>query len=220
MTFSIVGRCERTGELGAAVASSSIAIGNRCPRVRSGVGAVLTQSAAAPVLAESALDLLQSGLDPTSALNLLTGGREYIDYRQVLMVSHAGQTGHYTGEYTRGEHATCEGKNAIAGMCGSSFVVVPGAMIVAFEQQSAQSLASRLIGALEAGVRQVGEGQGVHSASLLVTRDQKWPFVDLRVDWHQSAPVKVLRGLWEAYKVEADVNVARALRPGSEANTT
>ena len=220
MTFSIVGRCEQTGELGAAVACSSIAIGNRCPRVRSDVGAVVIQSAANPVLAESALDLLQSGLGPTSTLNLLTEGREFIDQRQILIVNSTGQTGHFTGGRTHDVHATCEGRNAVAGMCGSSSLTIPSAMIVVFEQQAAKSLASRLIGALEAAVRQIGEGQGVHSAALLVARDQKWPFVDLRVDWHQSAPVDVLRGLWEAYKVEADANVARALHPGSEANAT
>jgi len=220
MTFSIVGRCEQTGEVGAAVACSSIAIGNRCPRVRSGVGAVVTQSAANPILAESALDLLQSGLGPTSTLNLLTDGQEFMDQRQILIVNCAGQTGHFTGDRTQEEQATCEGRNAVAGMCGSSSITIPSAMIIAFEQQSATSLGSRLIGALEAAVSQVSEDQNVHSAALLVARDQKWPFVDLRVDWHQSAPVKVLRGLWEAYKVEADANVARALHPGLEADTT
>ena len=38
MTFSIVGRCERTGQLGVAISSSSIAVGARCPWVRAGVG--------------------------------------------------------------------------------------------------------------------------------------------------------------------------------------
>ena len=31
MTFSIVGRCPETGQLGIAISSSSIAVGARCP---------------------------------------------------------------------------------------------------------------------------------------------------------------------------------------------
>jgi uncharacterized Ntn-hydrolase superfamily protein len=43
MTFSLVGRCARTGMLGAAVTTSSIAVGSRCQHARAGVGAALTQ---------------------------------------------------------------------------------------------------------------------------------------------------------------------------------
>ena len=44
MTFSIVGRCARTGQLGVAISSSSIAVGARCPWLQAGVGAVSTQN--------------------------------------------------------------------------------------------------------------------------------------------------------------------------------
>ncbi|MGH6875044.1 MAG: DUF1028 domain-containing protein, partial [Aestuariivirgaceae bacterium] len=43
MTFSIAGRCARTGAFGIAIATSSIAVGARCPHARAGVGAVATQ---------------------------------------------------------------------------------------------------------------------------------------------------------------------------------
>ena len=39
MTFSLVGRCARTGMLGAAVTTSSIAVGSRCQHARAAVGA-------------------------------------------------------------------------------------------------------------------------------------------------------------------------------------
>lgn len=44
MTFSIIGRCQETGQVGIAISSSSIAVGARCPWVRAGVGAVSTQN--------------------------------------------------------------------------------------------------------------------------------------------------------------------------------
>ena len=60
MTFSIVGRCERTGQLGVAISSSSIAVGARCPWVRAGVGVVSTQNITLPALGPRVLDLLDA----------------------------------------------------------------------------------------------------------------------------------------------------------------
>ncbi len=51
MTFSIIGRCQETGQVGIAISSSSIAVGARCPWVRAGVGAVSTQNITLPALA-------------------------------------------------------------------------------------------------------------------------------------------------------------------------
>ena len=42
-TFSLAGRCERTGMLGVAIATSEMAVGSRCIHVAPGVGAVTTQ---------------------------------------------------------------------------------------------------------------------------------------------------------------------------------
>ena len=45
MTFSIIGLCEKTKMSGVAITTSSIAVGSRCPWVRSNVGAVTTSRA-------------------------------------------------------------------------------------------------------------------------------------------------------------------------------
>ncbi|MDT1986953.1 MAG: DUF1028 domain-containing protein, partial [Planktomarina sp.] len=39
MTFSIAGRCAKTGMFGVAITTSSISVGSRCPHARAGVGA-------------------------------------------------------------------------------------------------------------------------------------------------------------------------------------
>jgi uncharacterized Ntn-hydrolase superfamily protein len=61
MTYSLVGRCSRTGMFGAAVTTSSGAVGSRCPYARAGVGAVLTQHRTDPRLGPRGLDLLEAG---------------------------------------------------------------------------------------------------------------------------------------------------------------
>ena len=69
MTFSIVGRCADTGQLGIAISSSSICVGARCPWVRAGVGAVSTQNVTMPALGPQILDMLEHTLlEPQAAL--------------------------------------------------------------------------------------------------------------------------------------------------------
>lgn len=43
MTFSLIARDETTGMFGIGIATSSIAVGNRCPWARAKVGAVTSQ---------------------------------------------------------------------------------------------------------------------------------------------------------------------------------
>ena len=70
MTFSIIGRCQETGQVGIAISSSSIAVGARCPWVRAGVGAVSTQNITLPALGPQILDALEHGqLPPAAALD-------------------------------------------------------------------------------------------------------------------------------------------------------
>ena len=59
MTFSIAGRCARTGMLGAVVTTSSMAVGGRCAYARPRIGAVLTQHRTDPRLGPKMLDGLQ-----------------------------------------------------------------------------------------------------------------------------------------------------------------
>ena len=68
MTFSVAGRCARTGMFGVAITTSSIAVGSRCPHVRAGVGAVATQNITDPQLAALVLDAMQAGQDSATAI--------------------------------------------------------------------------------------------------------------------------------------------------------
>ena len=68
MTFSITGRCARTGMFGVGVTTSSIAVGARCPHARAGAGAVSTQNITDPTYGPRILDLLAQGHTAESAL--------------------------------------------------------------------------------------------------------------------------------------------------------
>ena len=71
MTYSIAGRCVRTGMLGTIVTTSSMAVGNRCQFARAGVGAVLTQHRTDPRLGPLGLEFLELGLSPPEAMQAL-----------------------------------------------------------------------------------------------------------------------------------------------------
>src|SRR4051812_35879067 len=64
MTFSLAGRCARTGAIGGAITTSSPAVGARCLYARAGVGVVLTQNRTDPRLGPRGLALLAEGCAP------------------------------------------------------------------------------------------------------------------------------------------------------------
>ena len=73
MTFSLAGRCERTGAVGAVIASASMAVAARCVAVRADVGAVCSQSTTDPRLREALLEAMASGLAAVDAVAAVTG---------------------------------------------------------------------------------------------------------------------------------------------------
>jgi len=213
MTFSIAGRCARTGMFGVAITTSSIAVGARCPWVRAKVGAVSTQNVTDPRLGPQGLDLLQAGMAAPEAMAKLIADAPHKEYRQVIMVDAAGRTAHWTGEKALGTRGVAAGKDCVSGGNLLKHPDVPRALIESFERNSEASLPERLIAALEAGLQSGGEAGPVHSANVIVVHEQNWPLVDLRVDWADDNPVAVLRKLWEDYRPQMQDYVTRALQP-------
>src|SRR5215510_12324273 len=106
MTFSIAGRCARSGMFGVAITTSSIAVASRCPWARAGIGAVATQNITDPRLGQRGLDLMASGLSAPAA--------HQPEYRQVTMIDRDGGTATHTGEKTLGTHAGASAADCVA----------------------------------------------------------------------------------------------------------
>ncbi|TAJ83743.1 DUF1028 domain-containing protein [Reyranella sp.] len=212
MTFSLVGRCARTGMLGAAVTTSSIAVGSRCQYARAGIGASLTQHRTDPRLGPLALDLLARGFTAEEALKAIVAATPHRDWRQLAVIDAAGRTAVYSGAQVRGERGEAEGRDcaAIANIVRSE--TIPRAMVESFERSPDLPLARRLVDALAAGEAAGGERQPVMSAALIVVDKEPFPYVDLRVDDHPK-PIAELSRLWSIYQVEADAYVTRAVDP-------
>jgi uncharacterized Ntn-hydrolase superfamily protein len=212
MTFSLVGRCARTGMLGAAVTTSSIAVGSRCPHVAAGVGAALTQHRTDPRLGPLAIELLSRGFSAEEAMQAIVAATPHRDWRQLAIIDARGRTAFYSGANVRAERGEVRGQDCVAIANIVRTVEVPKAMVRAFEADPNAPLAKRLIAALAVGDAAGGEFQPVTSAAVLVAHKESFPFVDLRVDDHKT-PIAELARLWTAYEPEADAYVVRAVEP-------
>jgi uncharacterized Ntn-hydrolase superfamily protein len=213
MTFSVIGRCAETGQLGIAISSSSIAVGARCPWARAGVGAVATQNVTLPALGSQILDFLESmKLDPQGALDRALSANEWSEYRQVTVIDGQGRTAFFSGKETLGVHHAVAGEQCVAAGNMLASVEVIGAMVPAFENARGM-LADRLLAAMHAAMAAGGEAGPVHSAALKIVGDLSWPIVDLRVDWADDDPIGQLDGLWQAYRPQMQDYVTRALNP-------
>jgi uncharacterized Ntn-hydrolase superfamily protein len=212
MTFSIAARCARTGMLGVAVTTSSIAVGSRCAFAKARVGAVLTQHRTDPRLGPLAIDLLERGFTARQAMDAVVAATPHRDWRQLAIVDRSGLTASYSGAKVKGEKDEVHGANCVSLANIVRSVEVPRAMVRAFEADASAPLATRLVAALRAGDDAGGEFVPIVSASLLVVHEQAFPYVDLRVD-RDADPIARLAGLWAEYEPLADSYVERAMRP-------
>jgi len=214
MTFSLVGMCGRTGMFGAAVTTSSIGVGSRCPYARAGIGAVLTQHRTDPRLGPRGLDLLEAGRSAQETVDALVDGNPAIGWRQLAVVDRGGGTAFFHGDRIVSIHNAAQG----ASVCAIGNIVrndgVPRAMVDAFEAAPGEHLAERLVRGLEAGEAAGGELKQVKSAAVLVVHEHSFPLVDLRVELDRN-PLAELRFLWEVYRPQIDLYVRRAVDPGS-----
>lgn len=212
MTFSLAGRCARTGMLGAVVTTSSIAVGSRCTHAAAGVGAVLTQHTTDPRLGPLGLDLLRRGYAAANVVQAMAAATPHSDCRQLAVIDAQGKTGSFTGASCKPEIAETHGRDCVALGNILRSAEVPAAMARAFEAEPNQPLAARLIAALTAGDVAGGEVRPLVSTALIVADRHPFPYVDLRVD-SDPDPIARLARLWQEYEPVADLYVARAVDP-------
>lgn len=215
MTFSLVGRCERTGMLGAVVSSSSPAVAARCAWVRAGIGAAGTQNVTDPTLGAALLDRLAAGAAAEEAMAEVTASASHVEYRQLTVVDAAGRSAAFSGAQTLGLHGTHTAPDCAAAGNLLADAGVPAAMAEAFAREPESHLGDRLLAALCAGRDAGGEEGPVRSAGVIVVDAVPWPVTDLRIDWTDEDPIEELRRLWRLWRPQAEDYVTRAVDPRS-----
>jgi len=214
VTLSIAGRCERTGQFGIAITSSSPAVAARCAWARAGVGAVCTQNITDPRLGPILLDRMAAGQSAAEAMIAVTGAEPLIAWRQLTAIDREGGAASWSGEQTLGTYATAEGPECVTAGNLLADSHVPLEMAGAFAGRPDDDLGTRLTAALAAGLEAGGESGALHFAGLLIVSDVPWPVTDLRVDWSQD-PIGELAALWRLWRPQADAYRTRALDPSA-----
>jgi len=214
MTFSLTGRCIRTGMFGIAITTSSIAVASRCPWTRAGAGAVATQNVTNPGIGPKGLDLMARGMSAQDALDRVMKEEKFPAFRQVAFLGKSGPPAHYSGAKTLGTHAAFAGKDSVAIGNLLANTDVPQAMVEAFEAHPDLQLGERLLRGLEAGLAAGGEMGPVKSCGLSLVSEHPWPICDLRVDW-ADRPIGKLREIWTEFEPQMMTYVTRAIDPSS-----
>ena len=212
MTFSLVARCAETGMFGVAISSSSPAVAARCSFARASIGAVASQNVTDPSLGPLALDAMEGGMSAKDAIEEVKRRGRFIDYRQVLVVDHKGNTAIYSGPNSLGIWSEASEKNVASGGNLLADAGVPRAIVDAFIKSSGH-IGDRLIVSLKAGLAAGGEAGPVRSAGMKIVDKVSWPVADLRCDWTEECPIESIATAWSVYKPQLDAYVSRALDP-------
>ncbi len=190
MTYSIVARDLKTGELGVAVQSHYFSVGSTVTWARSGVGAIATQSMAEVSYGPMGLDLMASGKTAIESLQSLLRTNPGSETRQVGMVDANGNIAVHTGSrcIDYAGHVSGEQFGCLANLMSND--TIWGAMERQYRHSENLELPERLVATLQAAEEAGGDARGKQSAALLVVSGKvyanQWmgKLMELRIEDH------------------------------------
>jgi uncharacterized Ntn-hydrolase superfamily protein len=201
MTWSIVAHDPTTHAFAVAVATKAFAVGASCPFVRTGIGAVSTQSFTNRYLAPATLDALARGLTPEWAIKSALTGDHGAGLRQIHAVDRHGQTYAHTGQHCVEACGSAAAPHvSVAGNMLTNQQVIT-ATLQTYLNHPTLLLPERLLTAMDAGQTAGGDRRGRQSAALKLITAEDFPDLDLRVDDHPD-PLAELRRLLEIWRSE------------------
>jgi uncharacterized Ntn-hydrolase superfamily protein len=204
MTFTLLARCPKTGQVGIGIATYSICVGLYCNGLRANVGATITQAFPNQGNNGLALNLLGQGFTAPAVLAELEANDRDFEYRQIAVIDRDGKVAAYTGPKTRphASHVVGDGFCAMGNVLDGPHV--PEAIARGYQSHPSESFERRLLRAIEAG-RDAGGQKGLdghvteRSAAVIVYGQHDHAEIDLRVDLHDTA-VDELRRAFEEYE--------------------
>jgi uncharacterized Ntn-hydrolase superfamily protein len=203
-TFSIVARDSVTGDLGVAVQSHWFSVGSTVTYAKAGVGVVATQSLVNPSYGPKGLALMEQGLSPQQALDVLVENDSGEMYRQVAFINAKGEVATHTGSLCIDEAGHRQGNNFSVQANMMLNNTVWDAMATAFETTKG-SLSERILAALKAAQNEKGDIRGKQSAAILIVKGEvtgnAWEdtIMDLRVEDNPN-PIQELERLIKIHR--------------------
>lgn len=206
MTFSLVGRSKDGKQLGVAVASKFLAVGAYVPAASADAGAVATQALGNIDLKTKGLELLRQGTSADSMLKAFFADDPKHTERQAGVISKDGSAVTYTGSscmpWAGGRAAShSAGSYAAQGNMLAGEHVIEAMVEYWISSEDEESLALRLVNALQAGQQAGGDPRGKQAAAVLVVAEGAGydgngdVLVDLRCDDDPEPIAKLLHML-------------------------
>ena len=217
--LSVLARDPRDRTLGIALASSSIAIGSRCPHLETEQAAIASQGFTNLKVGPLALDLVRCGLTAAEVLEALRQHDRWLEYRQIGILTADGQIGAHTGSEATGWAGHRIGDDLLC--LGNGLALGAAALDAVAEgfagTPSGTLMADRLLTSLESARRLLGDSFPINSASLLVRSPGAESQIDLRIDLPSRSiedggdALADLRRLYGEYLPLVDTYAARSV---------
>ncbi len=221
MTFSILGHCQKTGQIGLALTSVTMGVGGISPCYGYGGDIVVVQAKGNPRAAIAGVRALDEGRSLENALASVAAADDHVEYRQIAIMRRDGAVIARTGQANQPWAGEQHGRDCLAFGNVLAGPEVVAAMVEGFENSAEGPLASRLISALEAG-RDAGGQQAANgrhfsergaAVKVIGTPElPEIPLLDLRADMKFDA-VGELRRLYGIYEPMIALRALRAAHP-------
>ena len=200
MTYSIIGRDRRTGDLGVALQSYYYGCAPRTLLAEPGVGIVVMQMIPDMMYGTRGMAQMKDGRAPAAIIQELISADPARDSRQVAMMSAGGDVAAFTGPGCIPASGHVIGED-----CSAQGAMVEGeevwqSMADAFESATGP-LPERMICAMRAGESAGGDIRGKRAAAMLVVSSDEPPSwvasrpINIRVDDHPDPLAEVERHL-------------------------
>lgn len=204
MTYTVIGRCARTHEIGIGVATYSLACGSFTQGGHGASGVAMTQANVRKGNAIIARNLLEQGFSSRSVVDALVRDDAHEALRQIAVMTRDGVAAIHTGAQVQGWAGARIGPDYVVFGNVLAGGQVVDAMAAGFCGDAQLPLVERLIRSLEHGRDAGGQGYRMprlpeRSACVLVTGHKQQAAWDLRVDLHRTA-VEELRRLYEVFR--------------------
>lgn len=193
MTYSIVAREPKSGQIGIAVASRFFACGVQVPWV-SATAAVATQAFVNPLWGIEGVARLDKGEDPKAVLADFVSRDAGQAIRQAHVMAPCGQMAQHTGAdcVPWAGHVSAQDISVAGNMLTGPDVIAR--TLACYLSHPELAFAERLLTAMEAGAAAGGDKRGRQAAGLVIHAGQPYPLLDIRADDHAD-PLAELRRL-------------------------
>jgi len=197
MTYSVVARDKKTGQLWVAVQTHWFWVGNNVPWLEAWVWAIATQAQTNMDYGKKWLKLMQQWMNLEESFQEIAKDDEALQMRQVAMMDNSGNTFAHTGEGCLNYASYEIGDNFIVQWNILTNQEVVLAMKKAYEENIDIDFAERLYLTIKAWEEAGWELRGVQSAALRIVpwKRDKYDIIDLRIDDHKAPLTELKRQL-------------------------